>query len=64
MRFINKKLDAIYKYIFIHDGDIYCQLEMEKDLNITRKTIRKYVNYLIKREYIKKDGRRLHILPQ
>lgn len=64
MRFLNKKLNAIYKYLYIHDGDIYCQSEIAKDLGFTRTTVRKYVKYLIRREYIKKDGRRIHILPQ
>lgn len=63
MRFRNKIIDKIYKYIYINDGQLFIQTEMEKDLGINRKTIAKYLKWLEKRELIKKVGKRIFILP-
>jgi len=64
MRFVNKYIDKIYKYLYIHDGETLLMKDMERELNITVKTIRKYLRWLVRREYIKKDGKKISILPQ
>lgn len=63
MKFLNKYIDKIYKYIYINDGQIFILTEMEKEIGITRKTIAKYLKWLERRELIKKNGKRIFILP-
>lgn len=64
MRFVNKYIDRIYKYLYIHDGQTILQKDIASDLQIDKKTIRKYIKWLVRREYIKKDGKKISILPQ
>ena len=64
MRFVNKYIDRIYKYLYIHDGETILQKDIASDLQIDKKTIRKYLKWLVRREYIKKDGKKISILPQ
>lgn len=64
VRFYNKIVEKIYKYIYIRDGQIILQTEMAKELKISRPTIRKYIKWLEKRDLIKKDGKKFSILPR
>ncbi len=63
MRFVNKFADKVYKYIYIHDGETLLLKNMERDLQISRPTIRKYIRWLVRRGYIKKDGKQFEIVP-
>lgn len=61
MRFFNKYLNNIYRYIEMHDGETILIKDMVKDLDISAKTIRKYIRFLVKGEIIKKTGKRFSI---
>lgn len=63
MTFLNKYIEKIYKYIYIHDGQFLLIKEMSKDLQITEPTIRKYIRWLERRELIKKTGKKFEIIP-
>ncbi len=63
MRFINKFADKVYKYIYIHDGQTILLKDMAKETGICDTTCRKYIRWLEKREYIKKNGKHFEILP-
>lgn len=63
MQFFNKKIQSIYKYLYIHDNQTILLKDMERDLNITRKTIAKHIKWLEKRGLIKKNGKHYNILP-
>ena len=63
MRFFNKNLERIYRYIFIHDDETILIKDMASELNICRQTCSKFVKWLIKRELIKKSGKHFKIIP-
>ncbi len=63
MKFVNRFADKIYKYIYIHDQETILLKNICRDLNICEPTVRKYIRWLEKRGYIKKDGKYFEILP-
>lgn len=63
MRFFNSKLDQIYKYIYIHDGETLLKKNIAKDTKSCRPTVDKWLKWLEKRNLIKIDGKTFHILP-
>lgn len=63
MNFRNKYIRKIYKYIYIHDDETILIKDIASATRINRKTVTKYINWLIKRELIKKDGKHFKILP-
>ena len=62
MTFFNKKLEQIYKYIYIHDDQTILLQDMAMDLNICRITCRKYIKWLERRGLIKKTGKHFKIM--
>lgn len=63
MRFVNKYVDRIYKYIYIHDDETILIKDIARAVGFTEKTVIKYVRWLVRREYIKKDGKHFKIIP-
>lgn len=63
MKFVNKYADKIYKYIYIHDGQTLLRKDIARDVGFTEKTVLKYINWLIRRGYIKKTGKHFEIIP-
>lgn len=64
MRFVNKMIEKIYKYIYRNDGQTILLKDMATELYISRPTINKYIRWLERREIIKKDGKKFSILPR
>lgn len=63
MKFFNRYLDKIYKYIYIHDEQTILIQDMVRDLEISKSTIYKYLRWLEKRELIEKKRKYFRILP-
>lgn len=63
MRFVNKYVDKIYKYIYIHDDETILIKDIARAVGFTEKTVIKYIRWLVRREYIKKDGKHFKIIP-
>ena len=64
MKFVNHYVDRIYKYLYRHDGETILLKDLVTEVGFCDKTIRKYLKWLVRREYIKKDGKKISILPQ
>lgn len=64
MRFVNKFADRVYKYLYRHDNETLLLKNIARDTDMSIKTCRKYINWLVRRGYIKKDGKHYEILPQ
>lgn len=63
MRFRNKFIERVYRYIYIHDDETILLKDIAEETKMTRKTVSKHVKWLIRRELIKKDGKHFKILP-
>ena len=63
MRFFNKRLDRIYKYLYIHDGETILRKDIARETKLCRPTVNKWLKWLEKRQLIKIDGKTFHILP-
>lgn len=63
MRFINKYADKVYRYLYRHDGETLLLKNIARDTEISRPTVRKYLRWLERRGYIKKDGKQFSIVP-
>lgn len=61
--FRNKFAQKVYKYIYIHDDQTLLLKDIARETGICDKTCRKYIRWLVKREYIKKTGKHFKILP-
>lgn len=64
MRFFNKYIDRIYRYIELRDGQTILIKDIAEDLDTTVVTVRKYLKWLTKRKLIKKTGKRFEIVNQ
>ena len=64
INFFNRRLEKIYKYIYIHNGETILIKDIAQATAITEKTVRKWIKWLIARELIKKDGKKFSILPR
>lgn len=63
MRFANKNIGKVYKYIFLHDGETILYNDIADGTGLTRQTVARHVRWLLRRELIKKTGRKFSILP-
>lgn len=63
MTFFNKKLERIYKYIYIHDGETLLLKNIAEETNTSRPTVNKYLRWLERRELIKRTGKFFEIIP-
>ncbi len=64
MRFVNKFADRVYKYLYIHDQETLLLKDIARDTGICDTTCRKYIRWLEKRGYIKKNGKYYEILTE
>lgn len=53
----------IYNYIDMHNGDLILYKDLMAKYKMSYPTIRKKVNWLIKNNYIHKNGRKFFIVP-
>lgn len=63
MTFFNKKLERIYKYIYIHDGETLLLKNIAEETGTSRPTVNKYLRWLERRELIKRTGKFFEIIP-
>lgn len=64
MKFLNKFIEKIYRYIYIHDGETILLKDICAATRISEPTVRKYIRWLERRELIKKTGKHFEILPE
>ena len=53
MKFFNKRLERLYRYIYIHDGQTILIQDMVKETQISAPTVRKLLKWLEERELIR-----------
>lgn len=58
MNFKNKFVDKIYKYIYRHSGETILVKDIIDDTGFARATVHKYLNWLIRRDYVIKNGKK------
>jgi len=58
MKFFNKRLERLYRYIYIHDGQTILIQDMVKETQISAPTVRKLLKWLEERELIKRTGKK------
>lgn len=63
MKFFNKHLDKIYKYLYIHDGETLLLKNIAAEINTSRPTLNKYLKWLERRELIQREGKKFKIIP-
>lgn len=63
MRFFNWRLDRIYKFIYIHDGETILKQDIASATRLSKPTVSKWLKWLEKRKLIKIDGKKFSILP-
>ena len=59
--FPNLRIQRIYRYIQLNDGQNILYKDIESALNLSAPTVRKWIRWLLKRELIFKDGKRISI---
>ena len=55
---------VIYNYIELHDGDLILYKDIMSKFQMSYPTIRKKINWLIKNNFIEKQGRKISIIPE
>lgn len=63
MNFMNRQLDKLYKYIYIHDDQTLLLKNIAAEINISRPTLNKYLKWLERRELIQRNGKHFKIIP-
>ena len=58
MKFFNKRLERLYRYIYIHDGQTILIQDMVKETQISAPTVRKLLKWLEERELIKRTAKK------
>ncbi len=58
MRFFNKKLERLYRYLYIHDQQIILMQEVVEEIQVSAPTVRKLLKWLEERELIKRIGKK------
>lgn len=58
MKFFNKRLERLYRYIYIHDGQTILIQDMVRETQISAPTVRKLLKWLEERELIKRTGKK------
>lgn len=64
MRFFNRWIDSIYRYIEVHDGETLLIKDIARDIGTTVVTVRKYLKWLTRRDLVKRTGKRFSIVNQ
>lgn len=59
MIFPNAYIRKIYKYIQLHDGETILMQDLSTAIGASQPTTRKYLRWLIRRELVIKNGKRL-----
>lgn len=63
MNFMNRQLDKLYKYIYIHDDQTLLLKNISAEINISRPTLNKYLKWLERRKLIQRNGKHFKIIP-
>ena len=58
MNFKNKFADKTYKYIYRHSGETILIKDIIEDTGFARATVHKYLKWLIRRQYVTKNGKK------
>ena len=59
--FPNLRIQRIYRYIQLNDGQNILYKDIERELNLSAPTVRKWIRWLRKRELIHQHGKRISI---
>lgn len=59
IQFFKRILREIYNYIKFHDGETILVKDICKELQTTRPTVKKYLDWLEKRELIGRHGKKI-----
>lgn len=59
----NKFANKIYRYIYIHSGETILIKDIIETTGISKATVHKYLNWLIRRNLIKRNGKKFEVLP-
>lgn len=60
--FQNKKMQMVYKFIYIHRDETILIKDICKETEISKPTVIKYVRRLEKINVLKRDGKKFHLL--
>lgn len=60
--FPKRIINRIYKYLKNHSGETILYKDISEALLISYPTIRKYIKWLIKRELITKNGKKITVI--
>lgn len=63
MKFFNRYLEKIYKYIYIHDDQTILIKDICEYTSFSKPTVIKHVKWLQRRGLIKRTGKHFKILP-
>lgn len=64
MKFFNKKLERLYKYLYIHSGQTILMQDIVDEIQVSAPTIRRFLKWLEARELIKRTGKKkFEIIP-
>lgn len=58
MKFFNKKLERLYKYLYIHDGQTILMQDLVEEIKVSAPTVRRFLKWLEERELIKRVGKK------
>ena len=64
MTFVNKYADRIYKYIYIHSGETILIKDIIEWTGFSRKTVFKYIKWLLRRNLITKNGKYFEVVQE
>lgn len=64
VQFPNIYLNIIYKYILNHDGEQILYKNIKQIYGISYPTIRKKIDWLVSRNFIRREKRRFWIIPR
>lgn len=59
--FPNPNIYRIYKYIKLNDGQNILAKDIEAELQLSAPTVRKHLRWLLRRELIKRNGKRIYL---
>ena len=61
VNFKNVYRNAIYNYIRVNSGENILQKDIEEAIHICRRTVQRHLHWLEKRNYIRREGKRIYI---
>lgn len=59
----NKFANKIYRYIYIHSGETILVKDIIEFTGISKATVHKYLKWLIRRNLIKRNGKKMEVVP-